>query len=437
MDMSPEAQTLQRENEDLLQFVYLMPVAVLRLDEQGQVVMLNPKAVQLLQDLDIDSGCADGLQIIAVLCPPMAVAWRATRGGTGSVMEPQRCSPQRANDSALHLLLQVVRVDERCTMLTIEDITSAVEHEREATRQRMRLALALEQIRGYGVVMLNGNGGLIEWNPSIGRLFGAGEREVQGRQLMDWLIAMPSDQGAAAPNGFEAIRRAIDRQGWCQLQAPWRRADGAQLWGDCMITPVVEADGGTSGYVAVVRDITQEHDRELQLLDQAQTDPLTGLCNRRGLERCVATLDLRLARGSGRPCWLMLDVDHFKRVNDTHGHESGDAVLRALAANLQESAREGEVVARLGGEEFVLLMPSVTEEAAALVAERLRGRVEALKVATGGTTVRVTASIGVALQGQEEDWSEALRRADAALYAAKRSGRNRVVLAVEPSPASG
>jgi diguanylate cyclase (GGDEF)-like protein len=127
----------------------------------------------------------------------------------------------------------------------------------------------------------------------------------------------------------------------------------------------------------------------------------------------------------------MIDIDHFKRVNDTYGHEAGDAVLKALAASLQLAAREGDVVARLGGEEFVLLLPSATKEVAAAVAERLRGHVQALSVATGGSTVQVTASFGVSLQAQGEEWSTALQRADVALYEAKRGGRNRVVLAVE------
>ena len=430
--MSDELQVLQREVEDLLQFVYLMPVAVLRLDAQGSVVMINPKAVQLLQDLDIDSGQADGLQIVRALCPEMADAWRASAGRAGMVMAPQRCSPQRHNGSTLHLLLELVRIDETCSMLAIEDITSAVEHEREATRQRRRLALALEQIHGYGVVMLDGAGAVIEWNPSIGRLFGITEGTLPGQRLLDWTVVDLDEAGPGAPPAdFEAIRSAVARQGWCQLQAPWRRADNSRLWGDCVITPVVEAGGGTSGYVAVVRDITEERLRERQLLDDALTDPLTGLWNRRGLERRWELLQPRLAHGNGRPGWIMIDIDHFKHVNDTHGHEGGDAVLKAVAADLQGAAREGDVVARLGGEEFVLLLPAVTAEIAASVAERMRKRLQAMAVSTGGREVQVTASFGVAVQAPAEGWAAALQRADAALYAAKRGGRNRVVMADE------
>jgi diguanylate cyclase (GGDEF)-like protein/PAS domain S-box-containing protein len=347
-------------------------------------------------------------------------------------MEPQCCSPERPQSDPLHLLLQLVQIDENCSMLAIEDVTSAVEHEREVSRQRRRMALALEHIRGYGVVMLDGAGTVIEWNPSIGRLFGVAEGTLSGQQLLDWVAGERAGEGgSSAPTSFEAIRTAVAKQGWCQLQAPWRRVDGSRLWGDCVITPLIEADGGTSGYVAVVRDTTEEHHREQQLLEEALTDPLTGLCNRRGLERRWELLQPRLATGKGRPVWIMIDIDHFKQVNDTHGHEVGDAVLKALAADLQVAAREGDVAARLGGEEFVLLLPSATSDVAAVVAERLRGRIQRLTVATGGHTVQVTASFGVSLQAAGEEWATALQRADAALYAAKRGGRNRVVLSVE------
>jgi diguanylate cyclase (GGDEF)-like protein len=108
-----------------------------------------------------------------------------------------------------------------------------------------------------------------------------------------------------------------------------------------------------------------------------------------------------------------------------------NAVLKALAASLQLAARDSDVAARLGGEEFVLLLPCATIEVAAVVAERLRGRIQGMTVTTGDRTVQVTASFGVSLQAQGEEWTTALQRADAALYAAKRGGRNRVVLADE------
>ena len=160
----------------------------------------------------------------------------------------------------------------------------------------------------------------------------------------------------------------------------------------------------------------------------AITDPLTGLFNRRYLEANIGRLTLSSA--SGRPLSLLLaDIDHFKRVNDAHGHPVGDRVLREFAERLRRLMRGSDLVCRLGGEEFVVVMPGTTLEEARHVGERVCASVaaEPFQVA-GGSTLRVTASVGVAALCDHTDSVEALlERADVALYAAKREGRNRVV----------
>ncbi|HEX9108983.1 MAG TPA: GGDEF domain-containing protein [Longimicrobiales bacterium] len=156
-------------------------------------------------------------------------------------------------------------------------------------------------------------------------------------------------------------------------------------------------------------------------------DPLTGLANRRFFEERLAAEARRCDR-YGRPlAVVMVDIDHFKRVNDTHGHDGGDAVLRALGDLLATSLRETDLPARLGGEEFVLLLPETPLDAAAETAERLRARVEALAIPWRGGTIPITASFGVSAAPECVPTSAALlESADAALYASKEAGRNRV-----------
>ena len=127
---------------------------------------------------------------------------------------------------------------------------------------------------------------------------------------------------------------------------------------------------------------------------------------------------------------LLLDVDHFKQVNDTWGHSAGDLVLRGVADMMRHGVRAEDTLARLGGEEFVVIMPSTTRPLALRVAERLRSRIAQQSVDIGGgQRVPITVSIGVSLKRDLEDEIEdLLRRADDAMYAAKRTGRNRVVL---------
>jgi len=160
----------------------------------------------------------------------------------------------------------------------------------------------------------------------------------------------------------------------------------------------------------------------------ATTDALTGLANRRlFFDRLTAEI-LRSRRYEHGLALLLLDADHFKKINDLHGHPAGDAALRAVAQALAGFARETDLAARYGGEEFVVLLPSTTEEGARILAERVRAGVEALRVEWEGKPVPVRVSVGIATLEGEKDTGDALvARADQALYAAKQTGRNKVV----------
>ena len=167
---------------------------------------------------------------------------------------------------------------------------------------------------------------------------------------------------------------------------------------------------------------------ELQqaLLRQAHTDPLTGAWNRRYFDERLAHIALPDGRHRVPNALLALDIDHFKQINDRHGHAVGDAVLQAVVTLVRERKREGDLLFRIGGEEFVLLLPQTRLEDAARVAEDLRRRIEAQELVPG---VHVTVSMGLSAQQVASGPQAWLAAADAALYEAKRTGRNRVVLA--------
>ncbi len=176
-----------------------------------------------------------------------------------------------------------------------------------------------------------------------------------------------------------------------------------------------------------VRERTQQlRQANAELQHQAHSDPLTGLFNRRGFEFQLE-FAMALARRSGRPLSVLtIDVDHFKRINDRHGHDAGDEVLRTLASVLRQRLRESDVLARMGGEEFVVLLPDTPPDAAVAIAEQLRELLARTPMVHGGT---VTASMGVATLRSSTDTAAAmLRRSDEALYEAKGAGRNNVQL---------
>lgn len=168
--------------------------------------------------------------------------------------------------------------------------------------------------------------------------------------------------------------------------------------------------------------------RELERL--ATTDPLTGVYNRRYFMDFAAKEFLRSQRYSHMFSAIQMDIDHFKRINDSHGHAVGDEVLRAFAANCLEVLRESDVLGRVGGEEFSIILPETEMAGALIAAERFRQAIADLKVYADDEVVRVTVSIGITILRQDDTGIEAvLKRADEALYLAKNGGRNKVVCA--------
>jgi diguanylate cyclase (GGDEF)-like protein len=180
------------------------------------------------------------------------------------------------------------------------------------------------------------------------------------------------------------------------------------------------------GFLLMHRERTQAEIEQLAMLD-----PLTGIFNRRSFFD-LADRVLSHAKRHDRPLSLvLLDVDHFKRINDTHGHPTGDAVLQHVVDIVQACLRKSDLLARYGGEEFCLLLPDAGPDAARSLAERIRLEIEAAKYRNGALTLTLTSSAGVASLAAADDTVAGLvRRADEALYLAKRQGRNRVVTSV-------
>lgn len=177
-------------------------------------------------------------------------------------------------------------------------------------------------------------------------------------------------------------------------------------------------------------EMEQRRALEEELRRLSHTDELTQALNRRGFDAALKR-ELALSERYERPFSLIaVDIDHFKRINDVHGHAAGDRVLRAVAELLRGAMRaDADVLGRVGGEEFVLLLPATRKEGAMALAERVRERLARERFEIGGETISITGSFGVAEADRGVCEDDLLRAADAALYAAKRSGRNRVCLA--------
>jgi diguanylate cyclase (GGDEF)-like protein len=167
----------------------------------------------------------------------------------------------------------------------------------------------------------------------------------------------------------------------------------------------------------------------LSLRELASVDPLTQLLNRRAINDVIRHQVASRSASGANLAFVLCDLDHFKTINDTRGHDAGDQVLRAVSAALRTELRDGDAIARWGGEEFLVVLPGADARNARRLAERLREQVASLRIAHAHTSFGVTMTLGVACLLPGESSEQAIARADTALYDGKREGRDRVVVA--------
>jgi|GEM_PF-310449 len=195
----------------------------------------------------------------------------------------------------------------------------------------------------------------------------------------------------------------------------------------CTMGPIRGGDGAITNVFIVVQDVTELATYEQKMMEMNIRDGLTGIYNRRHLENRLAAEWERHQRYGRLFSLLMIDIDHFKAVNDTYGHQTGDEVLKNVAARIVKNIRKTDCLARYGGEEFCCLLPETGLGNAMMLAELFRREVEAMTIAAGETGVQVTVSLGVSEMSPGDTPETLLKRADEALYQAKRTGRNKVV----------
>jgi diguanylate cyclase (GGDEF)-like protein/PAS domain S-box-containing protein len=301
---------------------------------------------------------------------------------------------------------------------TFEDITKRKQIEEE----RARLAAIFESCDD-AIQAATLDGTLVAWNGAAERLYGYTAAEVIGRSAA---FLIPSDTGEDITDILTQMIRGERIVGVEKIR---RRKDGTLIELSMTYSPIKNAAGRTVGLSAIGRDITERKQAERRLQEAntrlaalATEDGLTGLKNHRAFQERLGE-EMRRAQRTGSPLSLvMLDVDHFKQYNDAFGHPAGDEVLRVLADVLREAARETDLAARYGGEEFALLLPDTDAAGATALAERCRAAV----VGAAWAKRPVTASFGVCTMTVDDpsDATALTAGADAALYAAKRSGRN-------------
>ena len=279
----------------------------------------------------------------------------------------------------------------------------------ESKRRFRQLAAAT-----FEGVVIHEDGVILEANDSALELHGLDW--AVGKKVMD-LVADPAD---------EIEQRHLTDDSGEPFESTHVRTDGSTFVVEARTKRIVYR--GSPARVMAMRDITERKSLEDELRHLARTDFLTGIRNRRHFMELAETEVLRAKRYGHVLSVAMIDIDRFKIINDSYGHDVGDRAIKLCAQTCGEQLRTIDVFGRLGGEEFGVLMPETGIEAAAAVAERLRSAMEVASLSVGTESVSCTLSIGVTSRLQEEGLDQILGRADRLLYQAKGEGRNRIAV---------
>jgi diguanylate cyclase (GGDEF)-like protein/PAS domain S-box-containing protein len=299
---------------------------------------------------------------------------------------------------------------------TIIDVT-----EKNAAQEQLKLAASVFSHAREGIMITSPQGDIIEVNAAFSHITGYRRDEVIGKN------SKMLSSGRQGTDFYAQMWAGLSDNGRWTGEI-WNRRKSGEVYAEMLtISAVHDAHGKILRYVALFSDISQQKENEKRLEHIAHYDALTGLPNRVLLADRLRQAMVQAGRHSKKLAVVFLDLDGFKAVNDTHGHAMGDKLLIELATRMQRALREGNTIARIGGDEFVAVLTDLAQhEAAGMVLDRLL-MAAAQPVLTDGVALQVSASVGVAFfpQSEEVDADQLLRQADQAMYQAKVTGKNR------------
>lgn len=294
-----------------------------------------------------------------------------------------------------------------------------------ALRDRQAFIEAVLASSPQGMFVTDTQGRINYMNEALVTLSG---RRFDVDREMEWIDAIHADDRSEA---IELWYHSMQTGKEFLRQFRYWRVDGELLWLEVHASQVVAGDA-VIGFVGTVKDITSRREEEVLRQWEAEHDPLTGLLNRRGFERRLEEALADWRKKSTPSALILFDLDHFKAINDDGGHALGDEMLRLVAEQMAGSVRSTDHVARQGGDEFAVLLPSCSLQQMQHIAEQLIDAINGVEVKHRGCSYRVTPSLGVTeFREGDENIHVLIQRADAACYQAKQRGRNRIVVAGE------
>lgn len=429
-------------DEQLLEFLYQAPVGLIQLNEVGDIVFMTPKAIQLLIPISENVELTNIFDVLSRTAPELRNKVDEFDKRRGVILDRHRCAVHDA-EGKIRIVLELMlnKLSPERMVMSINDITKLVQKEREALLGSQMIDSIVQNIQGQKVCVLNEEGIIESWNASGERLNGYKADEIVGKYF-SWLVDIPDEienehefslpsEGVAeftTASEWPGLLEEARNSGVVKVTSRHHRKDGTIFWGDSTISVLRDAESIVTGFLVVTRDITDEYKRVLSLEQMALTDPLTGALNRRAFFDRAGQQAKLIAEANDPFSVVMIDLDHFKQLNDTYGHAAGDAVLKAVSEVCINSIRSDDIFARYGGEEFVLFLANANPERAMQISERIRSAITELRVEFEGQSITVSASLGVAESKSAEAFNDVLKNADKALYTAKNAGRNQAHL---------
>jgi diguanylate cyclase (GGDEF)-like protein/PAS domain S-box-containing protein len=405
--------------EALLDVFLLSPVGMVALDDDGQVEVANAAAKRLLHPFVRGGELSPVFDVLAPWVGDLGSRARAFAEPRGVVAE----GIPLATGAGEAVLLSLVKRGEGRFVALVTDAPALAEVGDRARVLEARLAAIDRTLRDHALYVADGDGRIVAWSESAERVHQMPAAEVVGRSMA---ALAPAASGGKAH--VRELLGAAARNGWAEEEGERLRRDGSAFPAATVVT-TLEGERGEPRFQVLTRDLSER--RRLERLAQdggSSADDLTGATTRRAFYE-VATTEVSRARRYQQPlCVLLVDPDHFRELNEQHGTAFGDECLRTIALVCRQESRNTDIIGRVGGEEFAVLLPSTELAGGLVLAERIRERMARHVFAGEPGGRRCTVCVGVAELAAEAPTVDALLgMAETAVGRAKRAGRNLVV----------
>ena len=408
--------------EALLDLFLLSPVGLVEVDESGRVEVANLAARHLLTPFTKTGSLEDLFNTLVDVAPDLAARVRGYDGPRGIIVDNLELLAPAQHSG---VFLSLVKVNAGRIVAVATDASSLASSRGLVSRLSQRLEAVQGAVREYAIYTLDAQGVVDSWSAAAERVHQWNAGAIVGQRMT---ALVPPEHGGASY--LEDTLTLAARNGWCEEEGYRQRQDGTTFWATTVVTALRDAAGEAVGYSVVSHDVSERRRLEERMRDDASstTDYLTGVSTRRAFFD-VAQSEVARARRYGQPLTMLLvDPDRFRELVDKHGTVFTNEWLRAMAWVCRQESRTTDVVGRIGGEAFGVLLPSTELSGGLVLAERIRERMARHVFGGEFTQVRATLSVGVAeVTDSVTSVDGLLGAAGTAVERARQAGMNLVV----------